>query len=99
GRRVSGRAAAQSSRQIKTLAARRRPDPPTPTVGAPSSRGRGPTYRPDQSPPSPLKTVFSSGLGVVRGRSLAASGHGLPAQMAHPPKPAEGPQTIPQTVL
>src|SRR5207245_1198724 len=85
--------------QIKTLAARRQPDPSTPTIGAPSPRRRGPAHRPDQSLESPVKTVFPSGFGPLRRGALAVSGHGVAAQMAHPPKPQESPQRIPQTVL
>src|SRR5439155_595632 len=98
-RSVSGRAALEPSRQIKSLAARRQPDPPTAAIGAPSPRRRGPTHRPDQSFKSPAKTVFPSGFGPLRGGSVAAPGQGGPAQMAHPPKPKESPQRIPQTVL
>src|SRR6185503_4614076 len=98
-RSVLGRAAPEPPPQIKTLAARRQPDPPTPTVGAPSSRRRGPTHWPDQSLKSPVKTVFPPGFGPLRRGALAASGHGVPAQMAHPAKPQESPQRIPQTVL
>src|SRR5256885_4320009 len=53
---LSGRAALEPSRQIKTLAARRQPDPPTAAIGAPSPRRRGPTHRLDQSFKSPARS-------------------------------------------
>src|SRR5207249_11022746 len=89
----------EPSRQTQSLATRGQPDPPTPTVGQSSARRRGRAHRLDQPLKSPAKAVFSSGFGSLRGGSLATLGHRLSAQMAHPAKPEESPQRIPQTIL